>query len=546
MILALSGKSGLDSDLLHHLPYTVEAPFNSYAKQDSSTCLPNTRVGLLEEIYNWVDSEDERCIFWLNGLAGTGKSTIARTVARRYFEQKRLGASLFFSRGGGDVGHAGKFFTSIAVQLAYNAPSLRRYISEAAEEQIDIANHSLRDQWRQLVIRPLLRLDKRLSPSSYLLIVDALDECDNEDHIRTILQLLAEARSLTTVRLRVFLTSRPEVPIRHGICAIPQAEHQDVVLHNIQPTIVNHDISLFLEYHLGMIGQEWTLGPKWPGEEVLRQLVVHASGLFIWAATACRFINEGEEFAEDRLDEILEGTGFEGTPEQHLDQIYITVLQSSIPTTFRPPEKVRLYARQRRILGSIAILFSPLPAASLAKVISISVTQVTQMLERLQAILDVPKDVAGLLRLHHPSFRDFLLNKDRCREFWVDEKEAHQNLAASCIQLMSQALKKDICEMHAPGSQASQVESSWIEKCLPPEVQYACLYRVQHLQRSGSQVQDSKEAHRFLQAHLLHWLEALGWMGKTLEVIQAILSLEGYVLVSYLLFDRSLINLSLG
>jgi hypothetical protein len=440
MILALSGKSGLDSDLLHHLPYAVEAPFNSYAKQDSPTCLPNTRVGLLEEIYNWVDSDDKRCIFWLSGLAGTGKSTIARTVARRYFEQKRLRASFFFSRGGGDIGHAGKFFTSIAIQLAHNAPSLRRYISEATKEQIDIANYSLRDQWRQLVIRPLLRSDKRLSPSFYLLIIDALDECDNEDHIRTILQLLAEARSLTTVRLRVFLTSRPEVPIRHGIRAIPQAEHQDFVLHNIQPMIINHDIFLFLEYHLGIIGQEWTLGPKWPGEEVLRQLVVHASGLFIWAATACRFIHEGEEFAEDRLDEILEGTGFEGTPEQHLDQIYVTVLQSSIPTTLRPPEKARLCARQQRILGSITVLLSPLPATSLAKVISIPETQVMQTLKRLQAILGVPKDVAGFLRLHHPSFRDFLLNKDRCGDFWVDEKEAHQILATGCIQLMSQTL----------------------------------------------------------------------------------------------------------
>lgn len=124
------------------------------------------------------------------------------------------------------------------------------------------------------------------------------------------------------------------------------------------------------------------------------------------------------------------------------------------------------------------------------------------------------KDVAGLLRLHHPSFRDFLLNKNRCGDFWVDEKNAHQILATGCIQLMSQTLKKDICEMHAPGSQASQVESNWIEKCLPPDVQYECLYWVQHLQRSGSQV-DGEEAHQFLQAHLLHWLEALGWMGKT-------------------------------
>ncbi|KAH7418721.1 NACHT and WD40 domain protein [Cadophora sp. MPI-SDFR-AT-0126] len=522
------------NDLLGFLPIAKDALFNAYARQDEPACLPNTRVDLLQEIYDWADGKaghNERCIFWLSGLAGTGKSTISRTVARRCSEQKRLGASFFFSRGGGDVSHAGKFFTSLAVQLADAVPSLQTHIRDAVRERGDIANLSLLDQWRELVLGPLklVKADKLSSPSSYLLIIDALDECDNEDHIRIILQLLAEARLLTTVRLRVFLTSRPEAPIRHGIRAIPQAEHQDFVLHNIQPMIVNHDISLFLEYHLGIIGQEWTLGPKWPGEEVLRQLVVHASGLFIWAATACRFINEGKEFAEDRLDEILEGTGFDGTPEQHLDQIYITVLQSSIPTTFRPLEKVRLCVRQRRILGSIAILFSPLPAASLANVISISGTQVTQTLERLQAILDVPKDVAGLLRLHHPSFRDFLLNKDRCGEFWVDEKETHQILATSCIQLMSRTLKKDICEMHAPGSQASQVESSRIKECLPSEVQYACLYWVQHLQRSGAHLHDNCQVHQFLQVHLLHWLEALAWIGKTLEGILAILSLETYI-----------------
>ena len=101
--------------------------------------------------------------------------------------------------------------------------------------------------------------------------------------------------------------------------------------------------------------------------------------------------------------------------------------------------------------------------------------------------------------------------------------------------------------MHAPGSQASEVESSWIEKCLLPEVQYACLYWVQHLQKSGAQVHSGEEAHQFLQAHLLHWLEALGWMGKTSEGIQAILSLETHVSVSYLsIIYKSLINLSLG
>jgi hypothetical protein len=383
------------------------------------------------------------------------------------------------------VGHAGKFVTSIALQLASSVPSLDQYVCDAIKERRDITSQSLRDQWQQLVVRPLSKLSGSGCQFPYIVVVDALDECDNNKDIRIIVQLLAEARLLKTARLRVFLTSRPEVPIRNGFGEVPDGEHWDFVLHNVPPASSNHDISLFLAYNLGRVRQEWSLGPNWPGGVVLRQLVHKSSGLFIWAATACRFIIEGEEFAKDRLDEILEGTSFKGTPEQHLDQIYLTVLQSSIPATLRPPEKVRLCARQRRILGSIAILFSPLSAASLAKVISISGTQVTQTLERLPAILDVPK-VVGLLRLHHPSFRDFLLNKDRCGDFWVDEKEVHQILATGCIQLMSQTLKKDVCEMHTPGSQASQVDSSRLQKCFPPEVQYVYLYWVQYLQRSGS------------------------------------------------------------
>ncbi|KFX85879.1 hypothetical protein V490_09350 [Pseudogymnoascus sp. VKM F-3557] len=405
-------------DPLSLLPSATHAPFNSKVHQHEPPCLRGTRVDLLQDIYDWddgKDGQDERCIFWLSGLAGTGKSTISRTIARTYNEQKRLGASFFFSKGGGDASHASKFFTSIAVQLANNVPCLRQYICDAIVKRIDIANLSYLDQWRHLVLGPLSRLKN--FQQSYVLVVDALDECEGDNDVRKILELLAEARSLKMVRLRVFLTSRPEIPIQHSIHHIPQADHQDFILQNIPPAIINHDISLFLKYSLGTIREEWSLGADWPGEVVLRQLVLRACGLFIWAATACRFINEGEEFAEDRLGEILGGTGFEGTPEQHLDQIYLTVLQHSIPNTFRAAEKVQLYARQRNILGSITILLSPLPAASVAKLISISGRQVTQTLKRLQAILDVPIDIAGCIRLHHPSFRDFLLNKNRSGDF---------------------------------------------------------------------------------------------------------------------------------
>ena len=465
-------------------------------------------------------------------MAGTGKSTIARTVARRYFDQKRLGASFFFARGGGDVGHAGKLFTSFAAQLARNVPQIQRFISDAVTEQSDIANLSLRDQWRHLVFRPMSRLEGSSSLSSYLLIVDALDECDNEDHIRMILQLLAEAR-LLKIRLRVLITSRPEVPIRYSFCQIPNVEHRDFILHDIEAAIVDHDISIFLNYELRLIGQQRSLGAGWPGELAIRLLAQKASGLFIWAATACRFIREGR-LVQRRLDIMLQGGKSVTAPENHLNEIYLTVLENSSHQNYTEEEKEDLYNTLREILGSIVILSSPLSADTLATLLYMPRQDVDQTLKDLHSILDIPDDQTRPLRLHHPSFRDFLLDKNRCSDlhFWVDERQAHQTLADKCIRLMSNCLNRDVCRQEAPGTLVTDVESSRIEQCLPPEVKYACLYWIQHLKKSDIELHDNGQVHHFLQVHLLHWIEALGWMGKVSEGIHTIASLESIATVS--------------
>ncbi|OCK72915.1 hypothetical protein K432DRAFT_314321 [Lepidopterella palustris CBS 459.81] len=188
----------------------------------------------------------------------------------------------------------------------------------------------------------------------------------------------------------------------------------------------------------------------------------------------------------------------------------------------------------RYILGSVVILSSPLSPHSLSNLLHVSKEEVDQTLDDLHAILDVAKDQTHPLRLHHPSFRDFLLNKDRCNDsnFWVDEKHAHQRLAGSCIQLLLTSLKEDICGVTIPGTLVADIENSRVEQCLPLEVQYACLYWVQHLQRSGTQLRDNDDIDQFLRSHFLYWLEALSWMQKISEAILQIISLESVSLVS--------------
>jgi hypothetical protein len=285
-----------------------------------------------------------------------------------------------------------------------------------------------------------------------------------------------------------------------------------------------------LEHNFEIIRRQRSLPIGWPGEQAIEHLVQSASGLFIWAATAYRFIREGKRFAGDRLSVILQDNTSKTKPEEKLNEIYNTVLANSIGDQFTDREKEEQYEMLRTTLGTIVILFSLLSIVSLARLLQIPKETIDQSLEDLHAILDIPKD-QDRIRLHHPSFRDFLLDKQRCgdQHFWVDGKETHHALAESCLRLMSDKLKRDMCHLQVPGALASDVHSSQVEQCLPADLQYACRYWVNHLQRSEVPLCDNDQVHRFLQKHFLHWLETLSLVGKTSDSVGMVTALQSMV-----------------
>jgi hypothetical protein len=510
---------------LSKLPHAVQAAFSSSDKQHDPLCLQNTRVDVLNQIRAWVNESDKRCVFWLNGMAGTGKSTIARTIAHEYHDQKRLGASFFFSRGTEDRSHAGKLFTTIAVQLARISSMLKEYICKAIAEHDDINNRSLRDQWKYLILQPLSKLMANSCPSPLVLVIDALDECDGVKDVQGILQLLAEAESLKPIELRVFVTSRPETPIRLGFRNMPGILHRDLVLNDVPQDIIDHDIALYFQQELKDIELS---------AQTVGCLIEKACGLFIWAATVCRYIKDGKRVASKRLSVILKGGKTGKNPEKELDQIYTKVLLESISGDYDEEEKEELFDLFRRIVGAIVILFNPLSTEALSKLLNIPRQDIKQTLDDLHSVLEVPESQAHAIRLLHPSFHDFLLAKERCQDpqLWVDEKEAHGVLADSCLRLMSDKLGRDICSLRVPGTLAEDIQGNRIEHCLPAELQYACRYWVRHLQSSESSLPDNGQVHVFLQEHLLHWLEALSLIKETSEGVLAIISLESLVAVS--------------
>ncbi|RYO00277.1 Vegetative incompatibility protein [Alternaria tenuissima] len=512
---ASSDKNSPPNDTLNALPTARDAPFNAYQRQHDPTCLPDTRVDLLREIHVWADGDDSPSIFWLSGLAGTGKSTIAQTVAAHYHAKSRLAASFFFSRAGGDVSHAGKFITSIAVQLASSIPALKRKICDAIQKHSDIASQSLDEQWRELVLGPLSRLENKEGQSKYVLVVDALDECDDQNNVQIILQRLAEVQSLQGVQLRVLLTSRPEVPIEYGFTQVRREEHHDFVLHDIAPAVIEHDIAVFLRHQLGLVRQKCRLEAGWAEEGAIARLVQNSGGLFIWAATACRFIAEDSQLAETRLALLLHQGGG-GTlplpPERKLDEIYTTVLASSMRGGHSEAESQTLHELFRQVVGAVVTMQDPLSVTSLAELLRKDVATLRRTLANLQSVLDVPDADSSAIRLLHPSFRDFLLSPSRCSnpQFCIGERTVHAEMHKHCFEVMSKHLQRDMCSLEDPGARTADLSRTKVDRHIPAHV------------HSGIKV--------FLRKHFLHWLESLALLSRVSEAVGMVYTLESIFL----------------
>ena len=530
------------TDELDKLPCASGAAFNSWLWEHKPHCLSDTRVELLQQIMTWSQSPTGACIFWLNGAAGTGKSTISRTLADNWAKKEQLGASFFFSRGQADLSGAGKFFTTLAAQLANTIHALRPLVCSAIIDNPDIFQRSRSEQWKVLILQPLLHLGResvapQLQP--IVLVVDALDECEDEQDARLILRLLSQARDLSAqaVQMKIFVTSRPETPIRLGFKNdIPASDHQDFILHHISQPTIEHDITVFLRHELENIRRdhEGCISQSWPGATKIDLLCKKACGLFIYASTACRFIGDPSWDPEENLSIVLQDDYVGQSPTGDLDDMYTKILMRSITPGSRDQQNQS--AQFRKIVGSIVVLFDSLSVVTLCRLLGIREEVVRLRLRCLHSILDIPTSQEGLIRLIHPSFRDFLLKKDRCSDprFWVAEEAAHKDLFVSCLNLLSKDLKRDMCNFRHPGTIASEVESHVVESCIPLDVQYACRNWVYHLWQSNTVPCDNDQVHWFFQYHFLHWLEVLSFMGNMSDSIHLMRALETLLLVSTL------------
>ncbi|OOF94051.1 hypothetical protein ASPCADRAFT_208654 [Aspergillus carbonarius ITEM 5010] len=511
---------------LYNLPDAEGASFDSYQNQHEEECLPGTRKELLQQVIDWAGSSEGPCIFWLNGMAGTGKSTISRSVSKAFQEKGQLGASYFFKRGEGDRGHAKRFVSTISRQLIATIPDLATGVSKAIEDDPDISKRGFRIQFEKLLLQPLSDLNDNQQVTSSVIVVDALDECEEEQDIRLLLQLLPLLQSSLRgqrskpVQLRVFITSRPELPIQLGFQDdLVRDNHRDLVLHKIPKPVIEHDISLFLKHKLKKIEKTRSLPPDWPGDTQFKDLVKMSIPLFIFAATVCRVFEDYDLDPVQSLSEILKYQN----EESKLDGTYLPVLQRI--QTFSGKRRKMIIGEFHEVVGTIIILESPLSVASLAELLQIPARVIAARLSRLHAVLNIPDNDALPLGVFHLSFRDFLLDPETREktEFWVDGGKAHQRLVTQCLGVMHRKLKKNICHLPYEGFERMEINAEIIGQSvsdyIPPELEYSCRHWTRHLALCESPLIVLEKVYVFLQEHFLHWAEAMSVLGYASEIV---------------------------
>ncbi|KAI5121197.1 hypothetical protein M0805_005998 [Coniferiporia weirii] len=505
-------------------------PAATYYNADD-VCMRGTRTAILEEISQWASGESS--LFWLHGLAGSGKSFIANSVAQMFEEQQRHLGCFFCKRDDPDRRDPMKIIPTLSYQLAkWHGEYRKDIITLLRGEDEPKLSQSLQWQFELLIKRRLPALNTSKPPKHLIIVIDALDECGDSDSSRSrlakfIVQLASAAPSV----LKVFVTSRL-LPELKAVFVQDAALnwHTLNISSGVDKIQVQDDIRHFTKFCADEISLKLTEGE-------IDILVRKASELFIWTRTVFKFIHSQID-EHEALTSIL-------SPESNriynneLDMIYTTVIQSIAQGSNLNLKIVRA------VLGAIACTAKnrPLPEDALIHFISngdwaIRPEALKKAIDCLGAVLYRDTSMNGAIRVCHPSFLDFINEETRSQMFWSDPATLNSTMTTKCFQVLIPGIKFNICDLKLPLLPNDEVPDINVKiyECIPQQLQYSCLYWLEHLLSSGldvnSDLVQGMLCSLLLNPSAMYWLECLSLLKELKSGMTILMKCSGLYQVS--------------
>ena len=506
-------------------------------------CMKGTRRDVLVQLEQWLRDEQAKRVFWLNGLAGTGKSTIAKTFAEMCFAAGGLGASFFCSRDTEEKSNLHSIFPTLSFQLAHRFAQFRQELLPALRENPDVRKESLVSQMEKLIVGPFQATQIRT-----LIIIDALDECRDEASTSALLSVLS--RYVDKIpNVKFFITGRPDPGIRFAFRSKSLQPHtHELQLHHVDRSSVDSDIKLYLKIKLIELADnrpDCSFPMDWPAPHYVDFFCRKAAGLFIYAATVVKFASSRYHLPNDRLYLLFshrqdtsheEGSG--------IDHLYTNVLEQAFRDASSHDDK--LYSNFKSVVGAVVLIFHPLSISTLSDLLRDcgDASSISSSLQPLHSVFLVPNPdtPAAPVQIFHKSFPDFLTDKKRCTDdrFFIDPSIHHKKILVLCLNLMKRRLRRNICNLDSHISLGDIKDLPTLKNtCIGNTLQYACCFWTNHLINMSDISGDIKELHTaiddFFTTGFLFWIEVLILTGNLDIGIHGLNNIEQwYTSVSHL------------
>ncbi|KAG2350100.1 hypothetical protein BDR05DRAFT_955961, partial [Suillus weaverae] len=488
-------------------------------RNTSKNCLQGTRQDILSEIKCWVRStgEDVPRVLWLSGTAGQGKSAIAHTIANWSYERGGMRACFCFDRTREAERRHEKIFTTIARDLADCDITMRGALARAVHDDNELKHTiDISRQWQKLVVGPIGEASKAIT-APVLIVIDALDESGNATSRERILRLLAGDPNTSSPQLsqlpanfRVIVTSRPLEDIGDVMNTVSHIRH--ISMDEIPTESTDLDIQVYISAMLKNPRNTFDDGH-------FKRLAQKSDGLFEWARLACDYIKGTNKIGlgpMERFDAVVTGSSETGT--RLLDDMYKRILTDIIPEK----ERREAIPAFRSVMGQILASLEPLPRAALAVIRQHFSSadgryKVDWVIGPLSSLLTGTTDLHTPIRPLHASFYDFLTDKSRSRDFFVDRTLVQGDLAFASLRVMDseRGLRFNICSLensYLPNSSVPELEKR-VKDSISTELSYSCRFWGTHVKAMSFESSLAKEVEAFFDGErLLWWLEALALM----------------------------------
>ncbi|CAE7057470.1 unnamed protein product [Rhizoctonia solani] len=486
-------------------------------------CTEHTRQGVLDRLDAWSIDPKAPNLLWMNGMAGTGKTTIACSFSRRMVKDRRLAASFFCSRVSPECREAARIIPTIAYQLARFSEPFCTKLGTILSKDPDLGHSNIPKQFECLLQEPLQTVER--GPNNHVVVLDALDECEDSKSAGLFLDQFLKA--INELPLKVLITSRRESWICRAMDSyFESTPDAGFSLHNIEKALVQSDIRLYLEQELESLDNEQ-----------ISNLVQQCGSLFIYAATLVRYIYEEQPgiISPTRLKNVLSMATSAKKKHAKIDSMYKIVLETICHDNLEEEEVDNI----RAVLKTVLCAQEPIGVETVAALCGLEPAIASSILASLHSVIHFSGE-HGLASIFHASFLDFMFDKQRSKGFFCNQTEHNSIVTKQCFILLKQELKFNICEM-----KSSHIPD---EKSQPPidnisnTVLYACRYWADHLQQSGYSDNLCGEVGGFLAQRLLFWMEVLNLTKNMSHGVETLLRASSWLLAHDV--DVSLISLA--